>query len=143
MTGSPGPLRLNPVPVIVACEIVKLAFPESLSVKVWVFDTPRATEPKLTLAGTAAICGCIPTPLSAIVRLEALEVLEVPALLLTITLPLTVPMEGGVKVTVSETCLPAAKIKGTVIPLAVTPVPVVANFEIVTALLALLVTVIV
>jgi len=108
-----------------------------------VFDTPTATEPKLTLVGTAEICGCIPTPLSVMVRLEVLEVLEVLVLelLLTITVPLTVPMEGGVKVTLSETCLPAARLKGTLIPLAVTLVPVVASFEIVTALLAVLVSV--
>ena len=110
------------------------------------FDTPTATEPKLTLVGTAEICGCVPTPLNATVRLEALDALEVPAVpvvLLTITLPLTAPMEGGVKVTLSEACFPAPKARGTVIPLAVTPVPVVASFEIVTALLAVLVRIIV
>jgi hypothetical protein len=55
VAGKIGPLRVNPEPLIVACDRVKLAFPESLMVNVWVFDSLRATEPKLILTGTAEI----------------------------------------------------------------------------------------
>jgi hypothetical protein len=82
------------------------------------------TLPKLTVAGTTEICGVMPTPLKATVKLGLL------ALLVTVTLPVTVPMAVGVKVTLKEAWLPLAKLRGTVIPVAEKPVPVTAIFEI-------------
>jgi hypothetical protein len=93
VAGKVGPMMLNPVPLTNACETIKLAFPESPRVSVWVFDTPAATLPKLTLAGTTEICGCNPTPVRATVKLGLL------ALLATFTLPLDIPMMVGAKVT--------------------------------------------
>jgi len=133
VAGSAGPLMLSPVPVMVVCEMIKLAFPESLSVSVWVFDTPTGTLPKATLDGTAEICGAMPTPLKATVKFGLL------AVLVTVTVPAAEPMAVGVNVTFKETWLPVAKLRGTVIPLAEKPVPVTATFEIETVPLAVLV----
>jgi hypothetical protein len=96
VAGSAGPLMLNPVPVTFVWEMNKLAFPESLRVSVWVFDTPTGTLPKATLAGTTAIWGVMPTPLKATVRFGLL------ALLVTVTLPAAEPMTVGLKVTFKE-----------------------------------------
>jgi hypothetical protein len=133
VAGNVGPPMLNPVPLTAACDRIKSAFPESLIVRVCVFDTPTATTPKLTLAGTAEICGCIPTPLSATGKVGLL------ALLVTAMLPVAMPMEVAAKLTLTEACLPGARLSGTAIPLALNPVPVVATFEIVMLLLAVLV----
>jgi hypothetical protein len=133
VAGNVGPLMLNPAPLTAACERIKLAFPESLTVRVCVFDTPTATAPKLILAGTAEICGCTPIPLSGTVKVGLL------ALLVTTRLPLAAPMEVAAKLTFREACLPGARLSGRAIPLALNPAPVVANFEIVTLVLALFV----
>jgi hypothetical protein len=113
--------------------MIKLAFPESLTVSVWVFDTPTGTLPNATLAGTAEICGMIPTPLKATVKFGLL------ALLVTVTLPVAVPMRVGVKVIFKEVWPPLAKLRGTVTALAENPTPVTATFEIDTVPLAALV----
>jgi hypothetical protein len=137
VAGSAGPLMLNPVPMTLVWEMIKLAFPESLRVSVWVFDTPTGTLPNATLAGTADICGMIPTPFKATVKFGLL------ALLVTVTLPLAVPMTVGVKVTFKEVWLPLVRLRGTVIALAEKPIPVTATFEIVSVPLVVLVKVMV
>ena len=124
VAGSAGPLMLNPVPVTLVWEMIKLAFPESLRVSVWVFDTPTGTLPNATLAGTAEICGMIPTPFKATVKFGLL------AVLVTVTLPLAVPMTVGVKVTFKEVWLPLVRLRGAVIALAEKPVPVTDTLEI-------------
>ena len=133
VAGRAGPLMLKPVPVTVVCEMIKLAFPESLRVTVCVFDMPTGTLPNAILAGTTEICGFTPTPLKATVKLGLL------ALLVIVIVPVTVPMTVGVKVTFKEAWLPLAKLKGTVMPVAEKPVPVTATFEIERVPLAVLV----
>src|ERR1700704_4336038 len=124
VAGSAGALILNPVPVTLVWEMIKLAFPESLRVSVWVFDTPTGTLPNATLAGTTDTCGFNPTPLNVTVKFGLL------ALLVTVTLPVVVPMTVGLKVILKEVWPPFAKLRGTVIALAEKPVPVTATFEI-------------
>lgn len=135
VAGSAGPVMLKPVPVTVVCEMTKLALPESLRVSVRVFDTLTGTLPKATFDGTAEIFGIMPTPLNVAVKFGLL------ALLVTVTLPVAVPMIVGMKVILKETWLPGARLSGRVMPLVVKPVPVTATFEIEMLLLALLVTV--
>src|SRR6266852_522861 len=137
VAGSAGPLMLNPVPVMVVREMIKLAFPESLRVRVCVFDAPMGTLPNATFDGTAAIFGIMPTPLNVTVRFGLL------ALLVIATLPVAVPMAVGVKVIFKEAWLPLAKLTGTVIALAEKPVPVTATLEIERVPLAVLVKVMV
>ena len=49
LDGTANPLRLNPVPVIAACEIVTLEPPEFVSVTDCVWLLPISTLPKFTL----------------------------------------------------------------------------------------------
>jgi hypothetical protein len=133
VVGSVGPVIPNPVPPIVACEIIKLAFPESRTVSVCVLDVPSATPVKLTAAGTTVICGCMPVALSGTVKVGLL------ALLVKVKLPVAAPIEVALKLSFSETCFPAARVKGTAIPAALNSFPTVATLEIVTLPAALLV----
>ena len=53
--GSARPVKPNPVPVTVACEIVRVAVPVFLTCKVCEFVVPVATEPKLALEALRSI----------------------------------------------------------------------------------------
>src|SRR5438309_1532632 len=103
VVGIVGPVIENPVPVMVGCETERDALPESRIVSVWVLDTFTATEPKLIGLGTAEICGCMPTALTATVSVGSV------ALLVTATLPVAVPMEVGAKPTFTEACFPGPR----------------------------------
>jgi hypothetical protein len=88
---------LNPVPEVLAAEIVTLAVPELLNVKVCVPLLAISTFPKLKLEGLAVSVPCTPVPLKAIVAGEFV------ALLATLTLPVRVPAEAGAKATLRVT----------------------------------------
>ncbi len=111
------PLMLYPAPDVVACEIVMLAVPEFVNVIACEPLLPTPTEPKLTLAGLAPSCPCVPVPDSAI------EAGEPGALLTTEMLPLAAPAVVGAKVAVNEALLPAAIFIGIVAPLMLNPAP--------------------
>ena len=53
--GKVSPLRLTPVPVAVAAEIVRLELPELVRVSFRVFVLPRTTFPKAKLVGFGVI----------------------------------------------------------------------------------------
>jgi len=57
VSGSDGPLMLNPVPDTVAREIVVLDVPLPVSVTVWVLLLPTVTLPKVTLEGATPSTG--------------------------------------------------------------------------------------
>jgi len=68
VTGKVNPLMLNPVPLIVPPEIVRLEPPLLLRVSDWLWDIPDCTLPKFTFAGVAVSCpdagvcaSCFPT----------------------------------------------------------------------------------
>jgi hypothetical protein len=107
--GKVTPLNAKPVPLTVACVMLRLALPGLLTVTDWVLVMPTVTLPKLTLVGTTEIWGCTPVPASEIVAGELL------ALLTTVTL--------GENPTSSETLWPADSVTGGVTPLAVKPAP--------------------
>lgn len=65
------PLRLNPVPLIDACEIVTLVPPVLVTVSEIDCWLPTVTLPKAPLDGLLANCpGAIPVPESEIVSVE-------------------------------------------------------------------------
>ncbi len=97
VSGTDKPMMLNPVPEALAAEMVTLAVPELLSVKVCVPLPPTSTLPKLKLEGLAVSVPCTPVPLNAIVAGEFV------ALLATLKLPVTLPAEAGAKVTLRVT----------------------------------------
>jgi hypothetical protein len=54
LRGKLRPYKLNPAPVMVACEIVTVEFPELVNVSCWVRLLPTWMLPKLKLRGLAA-----------------------------------------------------------------------------------------
>jgi hypothetical protein len=92
----------------------------TVSERDWLF--PTVTLPKLRLAGFAPSApGATPVPDRGIIRVgfDAFEV--------TVTLPLALPAEAGVNVTVKLALCPAVNVTGVVIPLRLNPVPLAAT----------------
>jgi hypothetical protein len=81
---------------------------------------PTVTLPKLRLVGFDPNApGATPVPDNGMVSvgLEAVEVM--------VTLPLTLPADAGVSVTVKVALCPAVSVTGVVIPLKLNPVPLI------------------
>ena len=136
VSGSVRPFRLNPVPLALAAEMVRLVPPELVSVPESDFEVPVCTLPKLKLDGFGEIWpGVTPVPDSAIVRLET-EASEV-----ILTFPLAAPLVAGANRTVKDVLCPAFKVRGTVRPLILNPVPLAVAAEMVTAVPPVFVTV--
>ena len=91
VSGALNPETLKPVPVTVACEIVRLALPPFEIMIGCELLLPTTTFPNAALDGAAAICACVPVPLNAIAMGEP------GALLANEMLPLALPAEDGVK----------------------------------------------
>lgn len=97
VTGTVRPLKLNPLPLAVAAEMVTLLPPEFVRVPEREFDVPVCTLPKLKLEGFGDSWPWVtPVPDKAIVRLET-EALEV-----MLTLPLAAPLTVGANRTVND-----------------------------------------
>jgi hypothetical protein len=91
VNGALNPEVLKPVPITVACEIVRLALPAFESVMVCELLLPTTTLPNVALDGVAAICAWVPVPLNA-------RAIGEPGALLAIEMPpLALPAEDGVK----------------------------------------------
>ena len=96
VNGVAKPLRVKPLPVTFACEIVTLELPGLDKVKVCELLVPSTTLPKLAFDGVTAKPACTPAPFSEMVVGEALT------LFVTDTLPVTLPVDVGAKVTRKE-----------------------------------------
>jgi len=126
---------LKPVPVTLACEIVRFVFPPFVMLIGCDALLPVTTFPKDTLEGLAAICACIPVPLSVIV------VGEFAALLVIETLPDALPADVGANCTVNVVPSPGFRLCGVGSPDIVNPLPLALAAEIVSATLPEFVTV--
>ena len=63
VNGNARPLIVNPAPVTLAAEMVRLEPPELVSVSLSVLLLPTVTLPKLKLVGLGVIWPCVtPTP---------------------------------------------------------------------------------
>jgi hypothetical protein len=136
VTGVVIPLRVKPAPLIVAEEIVTLTPPVLVTVSDRDCLFPTVTLPKLRLVGFAPKApGVTPVPDKGIVRvgLDAFEV--------SVTLPVTLPADAGLKVTVKVVLCPAVRVTGVVMPLRANPEPPIVAEEIVTLEPPVLVTV--
>jgi hypothetical protein len=127
VTGVVMPLSVNPLPLIVAEEIVTDDPPVFVifSVRAWLL--PTVTLPKLRLVGFGVnVPAATPVPVSGMVRVgfEAFEPI--------VTLPLASAAVVGVNVTLNVVLAPAARVTGVVSPLRLNPVPLTATEEIVT-----------
>jgi len=115
--GVANPVMLNPVPVAVAWEIVKVAEPLFVRVTVCEPVLPAVTEPNVTTAGLAPSCPCTPVP---VIETAAGE----PCALLTIAMPpVALPAEVGANVAVNEALDPALIVSGMLAPLTPKPAP--------------------
>lgn len=132
--GSVSPLKVNPVPVTDAAEIVRLVPPLFVKVSDWVLLLPTCTLPKAMLAGFGDNPPWVtPVPESGMLKvgLEPLEVI--------VRLPLTAPAADGANFTVNDVLCPAFSVRGRVSPLKLKPEPVAEAAEIVTLVPPLLV----
>ena len=125
-TGAAIPEVLKPAPAAVTAEIVTVAPPPFVSVKVWELFVPVVTLPNAVLVGVAASCGCVPVPLKLIV------VGEFGALLTIEMLPLALPADVGANLALNVVLNPAPNVNGAVIPVVLKPAPAAVTAEIVT-----------
>jgi len=124
--GSVSPLKLNPVPLALPAEMVRLDWPVLVSVSDELAVLPTSRLPNAMLAGLGVSVPCVtPVPESGMLRLgfEPLEVM--------LTLPLAAPPVVGAKRTVNDVLWPAFSVKGSVRPLKLNPVPLEAPAEMV------------
>jgi hypothetical protein len=116
--GRASPLKLNPVPLAEAAEMVRLDPPELVSVSDRLELLPTWTLPKARLVGLAVnVPGVTPVPESGMPKLgfEPFEVM--------LTLPLAAPLVVGAKSTVNDVLWPAVNVKGRASPLKLNPAP--------------------
>jgi hypothetical protein len=125
--GKVIPLKLNPVPLAVICEIVRAVPPEFVSFSARVDVLPVVTFPKLRFVGLAASWPDVaPVPDSGTFS-EELDAFDVIA-----RLPLTALPEMGAKTMLKVTLWPTLRVMGKGKPLALNPAPVALAAEIVT-----------
>lgn len=118
VNGSVSPLRLKPLPVAAAAEIVRLVPPELVSVPESDFEAPVATLPKLRLVGFATKSpAVVPVPESGRLTLPCAPVV------VNVTLPLKVPLLVGAKIMEAEVLFPARSVIGNVMLPMVNPAP--------------------
>ena len=118
VSGVVMPLRVNPVPVTLACEMLTAVPPVFVRVMVADFVVPSVTLPKASLVGFSAnVPGVTPVPDRDIVRVgfEAFEVI--------VTVPLALPAVCGANVTENVVLWDGFNVSGVVMPLSENPVP--------------------
>jgi hypothetical protein len=120
VSGSTSPLKLNPVPVTIACETVKFAVPLFLICTVCEFVSPVTTEPKFALVGVTLKAACTPVPVTAATVLT-------PLLFVTVKLPVAAPLVVGENRTVNVTVCEGTIVKGVVAPPTEIPEPLAAT----------------
>jgi hypothetical protein len=126
VTGKDSPLKLNPVPLAAAAEMVRLDPPVLVKVSLNDFELLTWTLPKARLVGLAvSVPWVTPVPESGMLRLgfEPVEVM--------LTLPLAAPLAVGEKSAVKDVLWPAASVTGKDSPLKLNPLPLAAAAEMV------------
>ncbi len=97
VTGNVSPLKLNPAPLALAAEMVRLDPPVLVSVSDKLELWPTCTLPNARLLGFAVRSPCVtPVPVSGMFKFES-EPVDV-----TLTFPLTAPLAVGLKSTLNE-----------------------------------------
>ncbi len=120
-------VTLKPAPITLICEIVRLELPVFFTATCKGLDPPTISFPKLRLDAASEIVRVAVTP----VPLRAIGYVGFVALLLMITLPVTLPEAAGLNPTVKFDVCPADSVSGNEIPLSLKPVPLTVALEIV------------
>lgn len=117
--GTLSPLRLKPVPLATACEIVTPDPPEFVSVTEadWLFSIRTLANSMLDgFADNWPAARAVPERGTVSVELEAL--------LLKLILPVNVPAAAGLNFMLNETLCAGASVAGSVNPVTLNPLPV-------------------
>ena len=109
------------------CEIVRLEFPVFFTATPRGIDPPTTSFPKFKLDVESEMVRVALPP----VPLRAMVYAGFEALLLIVTLPVTLPDAVGLNATVKLFVCEAANVRGTVMPLILNPVPLTPALEIV------------
>src|ERR1700682_1380276 len=120
VTGAPAPVIPNAAPLTLTCEIATLELPVFVSVTICDAELPVFTEPKMTADGLADKVDVALTP----VPLRAIGVGEPGALLSKVRLPAALVAACGANCTLNVPVCCGAKLRGTLRPAVVKPVPV-------------------
>jgi len=112
-SGGVKPVVLKPLPVTLACVIVKTLVPVLPIWIVWEFVEPVATLPKFALEGVRLIPGAAVTAVAE--RLTTAG--AAPSLPWTVSVPVRVPAADGVTATVTFPDWPVAMARGSVTPI--------------------------
>lgn len=128
VTGSESPLILNPLPLALAAEMVRLVPPELVSVPESDFEVPSCTLPKAKLDGFDPNWPCAtPVPESGTDRVALL------ALELIVSVPLDAPATVGVNTALNDVVCPALIVAGRLGPVKLNPLPLADALDTVTA----------
>ena len=127
VTGTVRPLRLNPLPLAEAAEIVRLVPPEFVSVPESDFEPPTTTLPKLKLVGFEVTCPWV-TPVPE----RGTESVGLPALELIVSVPVAAPALAGANLTLNVVDCPPARVVGNDGPVKLNPLPEADALEMVT-----------
>jgi hypothetical protein len=111
-SGTVNPVVLKPVPVTLACVIVRTLVPGLPIWIVWEFVEPTATLPKLALEGVREISGAAATPVAE--RFTTAD--AAPPLPWTVSVPVKAPVAEGVTATVKFPDWPVGTDIGSVAP---------------------------
>src|SRR5664279_616222 len=126
VTGNASPLKLNPDPLAVADEIVRLLPPVLVKVSDKLEPLPTCTLPNANALGFGeSVPWVTPFPVSGIIKLG------LPPFDVTLTLPEAAPPALGLKLTVNDVLCPAFNVIGNASPLRLNPVPLALAAEIV------------
>lgn len=110
--GSAMPVTLNPLPIMVFCEIDMSELPVLVSVTLWVALVPVVKLPKLSEVGDAVSCRVAEMPVPD----RAITNGEFGVLFTSVRLPEKLPAEAGANLTVKEEEPPGGTERGRVSP---------------------------
>jgi hypothetical protein len=121
-------VTLNPEPLTLICEMVKLEFPVFFAATSSGIDPPRISLPKFKLVVASEIVrvAVVPVPLKAIVCVALV------ALLLIVTVPVTPPAAAGLNATVKFKVFAGPSVNGVESPLILNPAPLTLTLDTVT-----------
>lgn len=125
--GMLSPLKLNPAPLALAAEIVRLVPPEFVKVPLSDFEVPTWMFPKLKLLGLEPSW-----PWDTPVPESGIDSVGFPASELTVRVPLAAPADVGVKIALKVVLCPALIVAGMLGPVKLNPLPLAEALDTVT-----------
>jgi len=120
VSGSPMPVTVNPLPLMVFCEIVTPELPVLVSVTLFVVLVPVVKLPKLSEVGDAVSCRVGETAVPE----RATPYEEFGELFTSVSVPGKLPAEAGANLMEKAEVPPGGKVSGSVSPERLNPVPV-------------------